>query len=58
MEAEILIKVKMKHIIDGESLEKEYNGSLDKCVRWLIKEEGHFIGMIEDEFEIVSVERT
>lgn len=57
MRARILIEVTMSNIIDYDSLQKEYNGSLSRCVREMIKEEGHYAGLVDNKFKIVHVQQ-
>ena len=57
MKAKIIIELTISNVIDKESLDEYYSGNLSKCVRQLIKDEGHFIGLVDDKYKILAVEQ-
>lgn len=56
LDAEIIIKFKVKDVIDERALEENYEGRFSDCMEELIKEEG-ILGIAEDNYEILSIIR-
>ena len=55
MDVKITIEATIKHMTDALAL-AELGMTAEEMARHLIKEEGHFIGLINDDWKIVSVE--
>ena len=55
MDAKLIIEVTIKSVCNPEDL-GHMNMTFPELTRDLIKEEGHFIGFIQDNWKILSVE--
>ena len=53
MDAYVIIKLKIKDIIDQESLDEAYDGNMSACVKDSIENEG-LGGVIEDDYRILD----
>jgi hypothetical protein len=56
IDAYITVRFRANNLIDEDALQEEYDGDIGAWVRELIESE-HIIGVVEDNYEIVSIER-
>jgi len=56
MDAKLTIEVTIRSVCNPEDLER-MSITFSELTRDLIKEEGHFIGFIDDNWKILSVEQ-
>jgi len=56
IDAYITVRFRATNLIDEDALQEEYDGDIGAWVRELLESE-HIVGVVEDKYEIVSIER-
>lgn len=57
MDINVSIKFKIKNAIDKEVLERDFNGDIMECAKFLIEEEG-LVGIVQDDWEYLMADST
>jgi hypothetical protein len=54
-DAQIILRVRINSVCNPEDV-TNYKGGFSELVRELIDDEGTFVGLIEDDFDVIAVE--
>lgn len=53
MDTYVILKVRIENMIDQETLDHSYDGSLIQCAQHMIDDNG-LAGLIEDDIEVIN----